>query len=231
MAKFCSNCGAQMQDEDKVCGQCGTFVDSGTASNTGYTATIPVAAPNGYVNNNTRNTELSKNAKVGKIVVLSVVALLGLLMVFGLSKIIGNNTGYKGTLNKYCKAVKDYDVEVMESIVSPLAEDESYYYGYDLEERLDKSLDGQISLIEDKVGDIKKVEYEISKSKTLSKSKLEELLSQYETKFNSDVSDIKEVMDVDLKLKVKGSNKNATFPVSLYLIKQKGGWKILLPSW
>ncbi|MCR5093397.1 MAG: zinc-ribbon domain-containing protein, partial [Lachnospiraceae bacterium] len=24
MAKFCSNCGAQMADDDKVCGQCGT---------------------------------------------------------------------------------------------------------------------------------------------------------------------------------------------------------------
>ena len=231
MAKFCPNCGSQMQDEDKVCGQCGTFVDSGAVSNTGYTATIPTQGTNVNPNFNTRNVEQSKNAKVGKIAVLAVAALVGLLVILGISKIVGNNTGYKGTLNKYCKAVKDYDVETMESIVSPLMEDESYYYNYDLEELLEKSLKTLTSQIEDKVGDIKKIEYEIDKSKTLSKSKLETMLDQYETKYNSDVSDVKEVMDVELKLKVKGSDKNATFPVSLYLVKQKGGWKILLPSW
>lgn len=26
MAKFCGNCGAQLDDDDKVCGQCGTPV-------------------------------------------------------------------------------------------------------------------------------------------------------------------------------------------------------------
>ena len=41
MAKFCGNCGAQLDDGDKVCGQCGTPVNG----NTGTVPSLKVVDP------------------------------------------------------------------------------------------------------------------------------------------------------------------------------------------
>lgn len=217
-----------MQDEDRVCGHCGTPVDlSGTTSNTGYTNTIPTQTINtGYTSNNNNNGQ-SSNAKIGKIVVLSVVALLGLLLLFGVYKIVNSNTGVNGVLNKYCKALKEEDIELLESITSPLYEDYvEDYYRTGLYDVLDYYIINKLDTYEEKVGSISKIDYSITKSKDLRDTVVEKIIEYYEDKYNSDASDVKGVKEVNVKLSVKGSDKNATFNETLYLVKHNGTWKL-----
>ena len=233
MAKFCANCGAPMDDEDRVCGQCGTPAETeGAPLRSEFTAPTPVVA--GFNNaNNGRPVvkQESQNAKVGKIIVLSALALLGLLLMFGVIKIIGNNSGENGVVGKYCKAIQKDDVELLESVTSPLYEDVADYYGYDIEETLQRYIDNKIETMEDKAGTLSKITYEITKSKSYNDKKMEEFIENYEDRYNSDGSDIKEVREVEVKMKAKGSKKTATFTENMYLIKHKSGWKVLLDSY
>lgn len=41
MAKFCGNCGAQLDDGDKVCGQCGTPVNGNAGTVPGLKVVDP----------------------------------------------------------------------------------------------------------------------------------------------------------------------------------------------
>lgn len=207
MAKFCGNCGSQMDDADKVCGQCGTPFAGATVSDA-----TPVAKEKG-------------NNKVVKLIIGVIVAIVAIVVI---ANIAGNYTGYKGTLNKMVKALQNNDTATLESMASSISE-ETYggWYGDDVYDYYDAVISDTLDKYEDAVGPIKKISYEITDATELSDRRMNELKDNLEKLYNMDTSGIKKVVQVDLKIKVKGSKKSSTYHVdNLYMIKENSGWKV-----
>lgn len=206
MAKFCGNCGAQMDDNDKVCGQCGTPAAGGVA------AEKPVAKKKGS----------------NKIVILIIGVIVAIVALVIIANVAGNFTGYKGTVNKMVKALQNNDISTLESLASSVS-DESLgaWYGDDLYDHYDDMISDALDKYEDNVGTIKKISYEITDETELSDRRINELKDNLENLYNMDTSDIKKVVKIDLKITVKGAKKSSTYNVNnLFMIKENGDWKI-----
>lgn len=206
MAKFCGNCGAQMNDTDKVCGQCGTPVAGSSV------AEKPAAKEKGD----------------NKIVKLIIGAIAAIVVIVIIANVAGNFTGYKNTIKKMVKALQNNDTSTLESLASSVSEETfGAWYGDDLYDFYDDKISDTLDKYEDSVGTIKKISYEITDETELSDRRLNELKDNLEDIYNMDTSVIKKVVSVDIKITVKGTKKSSTYNVSdLYMIKENSGWKI-----
>lgn len=213
MAKFCSNCGSQMNDEDKVCGQCGTPV---AGANVNPTPAAAPAADEGKKKNNNIIIAL---------IAIAIVAIVALVVVVNIAS---NFTGYKGTLNKMVKALEDDDTDALIALSSSISDEiNEAWYGDDFEEYYEDAIDSVLDKYEDKVENIKKISYEITDETELSKRNMEDLEEAMVDNYDMDFSDIKKVVKVDLKITVKGSKKSGSYNVEdLIMVKEDGGWKI-----
>lgn len=218
MAKFCANCGAKMEDTDRVCGQCGT----------------PVAAPEvtEEVKQEASKLSLPKD-KVNKIVVLCGIGVAALIVLVILINILSAFTGYRGTLNKAVKALKNENVEALAGITSEIYEVKNSYYSssFDVEDGIEREVKYQLDSFEnDLKAEVKSISYEIEKDDVtvISKRRMENMKEKLEESYNMDTSSIKKIISVRIKLNVKGTNgKKKTYRSDdMYLIKEAGGWKI-----
>lgn len=206
MAKFCGNCGAQMDDADKVCGQCGTPVAGSSVAEK--------SAANEKGNN--------------KIVKLIIGVIAAIVVIVIIANVAGSLTGYKSTIKKMVKALQNNDISTLESLASSINEETfGAWYGDDIYDYYDDMISDTLDKYEDSVGKIKKISFEITDETELSDRRMNELKDNLEDLFNMDTSDIKKVVKVDLKITVKGTKKSSTYNVSsLYMIKENSGWKI-----
>lgn len=213
MAKFCVNCGAQMEDEDRVCGQCGRPIAG--AVNPAPTANV------------------TSKIKGGNNIIKLIIAIVAAVVVLVIAvSVITSFTGYKRTINKMVKALQGNDVATLESLASSISE-ETYgaWFGDDLYDYYDDAVSDTLDKYEDSVGNIKKISYEITDETELSDRRLRELEDNLVDSYNMDTSDIKKVVKVDLKVTVKGTKKSSTYNVNkLFVIKESGGWKIYYGS-
>ncbi|MBQ0028292.1 MAG: hypothetical protein KBS96_06790 [Lachnospiraceae bacterium] len=311
MAKFCANCGAQMDDFDRVCGQCGTPDMNVPADNMGMPpmqgdmgmgmppmqgdmnmgmppmqgdmnmgmppmqgdmgmgmppmqGDMGMGMPpmqgdmgmngpmggnmgmnmNGPMGGNMgmnnpmggKKIKLPKPAGQGnndasKYVKLGIIAVVAIIVIVIFANILSSFTGYKATLNKMVKAIANDDIDTLEKIASSVSEEQiADYYGknkdpYDVyESRVDDTLD----TFEDRVGEVKKITYKIVDTKELSDRRLEDIKDEWVDNYNLDTDDIKKIVEVEIKLSVKGKKKSASYNVDrLYMIKESGKWKVL----
>lgn len=213
MAKFCANCGAQMNDEDKVCGQCGTPAVS---------AAVKPAA----------SDQAGKNKGSNKIIKLIAGVIIAVVVIVIAVNIAGSYTGYKGTVNKMVKALQKNDVAALEALASIISKETlGAWYGEDLYDYYDEAVSDALDIFEDSVGPIKKISYEITDETEVSARRVEELEDYLVEIYNMDTSSIKKIVKVNLKLTVKGTKKSSTYNTNeLYMIKESGGWKIYYGS-
>lgn len=214
MAKFCANCGAEMADTDRVCGQCGTPAP---------VESVPVA-PIGE--------EVTADSKNNKIIVLVAAAIVAVVALVVIVNIVSNFTGKKGVIRKMCNAIVKEDIDALDAIDSSISE-EIYEasYGDDYLDVYEKRVENTLDTFEDKVGEIKSVKFEIVDETEYSDRKMEDIKEELEDDFNMDTSDIKKIVETKVKLTVKGKKKSASYTVDdLYLVKEKGGWKIFYGS-
>lgn len=213
MAKFCANCGAQMNDEDKVCGQCGTPAVS--------VAVKPAASD-----------QAGKNKESNKIIKLIAGVIIAVVVIVIAVNIAGSYTGYKGTVNKMVKALQKNDVATLEALASIISKETlGAWYGEDLYDYYDEAVSDALDIFEDSVGPIKKISYEITDETEVSARRVEELEDYLVEIYNMDTSSIKKIVKVNLKLTVKGTKKSSTYNTNeLYMIKESGGWKIYYGS-
>jgi len=156
MAKFCGNCGAQLDDGDKVCGQCGTPVNG----NAGTVPGLKVVDPE-------KKKKMAKRIK--GIVALVIVVALAITGV----KVYLSFTGTNGLVRKVMTAYEDYDVD---SLVA-LSSDMYYYFDSDdyVDEYFEDAVGKYIDNFESSVGHSYKLTYEVDEIYDLSKRKQEEI--------------------------------------------------------
>lgn len=200
MAKFCAKCGAHMEDSDLVCGQCGT--------------------PSGYAgpSNNSKNK--------GSLFAILGGAIAAIIILVVIINIVVASSGYKSTLNKMVKAIKNNDSMQLEEISSSI--NYEIYGSFDYEEMLDNFLEYRLDDYEDRVdGEVRNISYEIRDKSEITGRKTEKYKDKLSDEYSIDTDSIKKMVKVKLKLTVKGSKKSISDTIEdLYLIQENGRWKI-----
>lgn len=207
MAKFCGNCGAQLDDNAKVCGQCGTPV--GTLS----------AIPSVKIVDPEKQKKTKKTLKLicGLIAIL-VVAIVAI-------NIVSNFTGCKGLLRKVMNAYENYDIDKIVSLSSDM-----YYYGEEdwVEYYFEYSLGEDMDYFEAYVGHDYKLRYDVQDIYTLPERKLRSILDTVETSFpDYDVSSISQVKIADVEVTAKKGAASTSIAVQVTMAKENGSWKLL----
>ncbi len=212
MARFCANCGSPLGVSDRVCGNCGTPAQD-----------VPAGSQPARTQSVMANAENSRDIRKLAIIPIAVVAVIVFVVVA--SKLVGNVTGYKGTIRKMVKAMQDYDMAELESMASSISDE---IYGSNGLNSYENMVTNVLDGYEDKVGTIDKISYEITDTSELSEIKLKQAKNILVDNYNIDVGNIKKIMHVEMILTVKGSEKSASYNVDeLYLIKEGGKWKLL----
>ena len=114
MAKYCGNCGNKLDDDARVCDQCGT----------------PWGGQN--VNHHSEKTKSKKRTGLLILVLLFIIGVLGAV------KIIPQYTGYRGFLRKVMSAYEKYDIDALVAMSSDV------YYYFDAENAAEESFKDSI---------------------------------------------------------------------------------------
>ncbi len=217
MAKFCGSCGAQMDDNDKVCGNCGTPVPGAAKIN---------------VPSKEEVASVAGSDKVKKILPVAIVAVVAVVVIIVAVKILSGITGYNGAVNKMAKALKDNDNEALYNLSSCISDEiNESWYGEDFYDQYDRQISSVLDKYEDKVGNIKKISVKINDATEVSDRKFNSYREDLQNAYNMDTSAIKKMVKLDITITVKGSKKSAVYNVdNLVAVKESGGWKLLYNS-
>ena len=209
MAKFCGNCGAQLDDNARVCGQCGTPVD-------GNQSKIPGLK---VVNPEEKKKQMKKVKIVIAIVIVVVIAIVGV-------KITLNFTGTNGFVRNVMKAYEEYDIDALVNLSS-----EMYYYSdYDnyVDEYFENFVGSNIDSFESSVGHSYKMSYKIEEIYDLSQRKQDEMIKDIEYLYPKfDVDTISKISVANVKVTAKQGSKSVNKDVKITMSKEGKKWKIL----
>lgn len=209
MAKFCGNCGAQMDDDAKVCGQCGTPIEENV-----------VKAPEVKAVDPEKKKEMAKKVKgVITLVIVAAVAIVAVKMISGFS-------GTKGLVRKIMTAYEKYDIDTIVSLSSDM-----YYYS-DAEDYVDEyfeyAVGKNLDSFEDSVGHNYKMSYEVEEIYDLSQRKQDETLKAIEDRYpDFDLDIIKKIAVADVKVTAKQGSKSASKTVNIIMSKEGKTWRLL----
>lgn len=212
MAKFCGNCGNQLNDNDRVCGNCGMPCQN-----------LPVVQQYAGVPAVKKQMNPKTKKRIKLIAILSGVLIVLIIVAVIAFNIISENTGYKGTLNKAMDAFEKYDIDTLISMTSDIS------FGSmdatDIEKYISRTVSAKLDQYEKEAGHDMDLSYEITDSYKLSERKFKEFLDYAEDYYHYDTSDISEIMVVNLKVTAKGSKGEDTFNSNdLYLVKERDSW-------
>lgn len=208
MAKFCGNCGTQLEDNAKVCGNCGTPLDGAYTNIPGLKVTDPE-----------KQKKMKKTVKrVVGLVLLVAVAIIGF-------NVVSQFTGYNGLLRKVMTAYEKYDIDTLVSLSSDM-----YYYGEEdwVDYYFDYSVGNDLDSFEASVGHSYKLTYEINETYVMSDRKVDEMLSEIEYSYpDFDVSIIEKVVVADLTVTAKQGSKSVNQDMNIVMTKENGTWRLL----
>lgn len=215
MSKFCGNCGAQVEDDARVCGNCGAVLSK------------DMAMPEMNMDQG-GNTQVNRKNNVRLIIMIAAIAAAAVIVILLAVRIVGDNTGYKGTLKKYFKGIQNCDAT---SILSCLSNGDLEYfessYGNDYEDTASDDMDDMKDSFDDKFGSDYKVTYKIKSSRKMSKHDFEDFRDNLEDYYNFDTDGISQAMNVRVRYKIKGSDGSDSDTVSMVMVKDNGKWKII----
>lgn len=209
MAKFCGNCGAQMDDDAKVCGQCGTPIEENA-----------VKAPEVKAVDPEKKKEMAKKVKgVVTLVIVAAVAIVAVKMISGFS-------GTKGLVRKIMTAYEKYDIDTIVSLSSDM------YYYTDAEDYVDEyfeyAVGKNLDSFEDSVGHNYKMSYEVEEIYDLSQRKKDEMMKTIEDVYpDFDLDIIKKIAVADVKVTAKQGSKSASKTVNIIMSKEGKTWRLL----
>ncbi len=242
MSKFCANCGAQMDDESMFCSECGTRVEQeveAQAQTEDYEAPAenyeaPVENYEAPVDEyeapaEVKSGDFMKKIKENKFLVgfVGFVAVVVLIIVLACT----GGGGYKSAIDTSIAVTYKGKAKQIEKL-APKEYWEWYedQYDADLDDVIDNfedSWEDRDEALEDDYGKNYKVSYKVEKSKKLSDKKLKAIATHLKDKYDISKKDVKEAMDIDIELTIKGSEDDDSTDISFYLVKVRGDWYII----
>lgn len=208
MAKFCGNCGTQLEDNAKICGQCGTPLDGASTKIPGLKVIDP--------------EKQKKLKKMGK----RIVALVALVIVAVIAfNVVAQYTGANGLLRKVMSAYKEYDIDTLISLSSDM-----YFYGEEdwVEYYFEYNVGDDLDSFESSVGHSYKLTYEVNEIYTVSDRKLDDMLDQIEYSYaDFDIGMIEKIVIADLTVTAKQGSKSVSRDMNIVMSKENGSWRLL----
>ena len=208
MAKFCGNCGTQLEDNAKICGNCGAPLDGVSTNIPGLKVTDPE-----------KQKKMKKTVK--RVVGLAIFVAVAIIAF----NVVSQFTGYNGLLRKVMTAYENYDIDTLVSLSSDM-----YYYGEEdwVEYYFEYSVGDDLDSFESSVGHSYKLTYEVNETYVMSERKVDEMLSEIEYSYSDfDVSVIEQVVVADLTVTAKQGNKSVNQDMNIVMTKEDGTWRLL----
>ena len=208
MAKFCGNCGTQLEDNAKICGNCGTPLDGASTNIT----SLKVVDPE-------KQKKVKKTVK--RVFVLAILVAVAIVAF----NIVSQFTGYNGLLRKVMTAYESYDIDTLVSLSSDM-----YYYGEEdwVEYYFEYNVGDALDSFESSVGHSYKLTYEVNETYVMSERKEEEMMSEIEYSYSDfDVSVIEEVVVADVTVTAKQGSKSVNRDMDIVMTKEDGTWRLL----
>lgn len=209
MAKYCGNCGAKLEDSDKICGQCGMLVNNELLNLSGV-KNIDKAEKRKKIKKNLRWTAFF-------IVFIAISVIVGSLF--------WQFTGYNGLLRKVMNAYERYDIDTLILLSSDL-----YYYGNEdfAENYYEDRVGADLDLFEQSVGLNYKISYKINDVYDLPERRLNEILDMLESSnIGYDAAQIERIAVSDITVTAEQGNKSIVQDINIFLTKEDGTWKLL----
>lgn len=213
MAKYCGNCGAQMDDSVRICGNCGTPFESST--------TLPRMT---YVDPEKKKKTRRKIMKTFKICAwlfcLMLVAVITFQIVFAF-------TGSNGLLRKVMAAYEDYDISTLVFLSSDM-----YFYGkedsIEAEDYYSNYVGYSLDAFESAVGHSYKISYEVNEIYTVSERKLAGMIEEIKYNYpDFDTDVITKIVIADLMVTAKRGDKSIAQNISVVMSKENRSWRLL----
>lgn len=222
MAQFCTNCGAQMDDNATVCGNCGTAL----------------AAPAGGVNANAAVNAVNDIKKKVPTKLIAPIAggVVALILLIVIISAVASGGGVKGTIKDSFEAYVKGDAKKFADCVYLFGDKETKE---DLIEGIDDDKEDILEAIEDEYGkNVKIKKVEIKKEKDIDKDgkKFDEYIESLESVADSrDVDfktkDIKAIKVVDFNVTVEGKDDEDTLKYEdIVFVKTSDGWQFTFIS-
>lgn len=213
MAKFCGNCGAQMDDNAAVCGYCGVRLENGQVG----------VVKNFKVDNPEKKKKIKKYVTIGA----SVVAVIIVISILG--SIISNFTGYKGCLRKTMKAFEKSDTtaftKIATGIIDELDEDDADYY---IENAIEYYANYVKDEFEDRVGHNYKLDYKVDEYFELEGRKFDDFIDYLEDCSHEDIDvSIDKIEIAEVTVIAKKGKKSRDIQIQVVMSKENGSWRLL----
>ncbi|NLZ47075.1 MAG: zinc ribbon domain-containing protein [Clostridiales bacterium] len=218
MAKFCSTCNTKLSEDSPICTTCGQPTD-----------TAIITDPNQREDNGTAVKSVPNyRVIIGLAIVLSIIVVIVALI----TSLSGDSTGYHGVVTKYFKAIKDKNGSVLiETYPKNLVENTKknlYQTGFDtVNEYYATEAKGIKKEYEDELGKIKSISYKITNTDRLTNNEIKFVEGFVINADTGNKVNVSKGYNLDLGVKIKGSDKSSTIKYKAVVFKADGDWCIL----
>lgn len=220
MAKFCGNCGAASDDNANICGNCGAPFAASKSGAGNILSKIP-----GVSNININSEQKDLITKIAKIAVPAIAGLVAVLVL--IFAIIVPNTGARGAVKKYFKAIVKEDVKAYIELMPEInkvnyEENESMNLEDDIEDYLKEEKD----YLEDEYGKNVKIKIKVTEVDELSNKRKDAIEEEYERTEGVSKGDFEDAVEVEFDITIKGKDDKDEGDGKVIVIKEEGKWKI-----
>lgn len=161
----------------------------------------------------------------GKVIKVLIASLVLLVLFLVVANILGNTADYYSTVKKMVGCIENNDSEKLESCASSMS-----IAALGGEEKAHESITADIKKIMDKynaeVGRITNASYTVTNEQELSIERVEAIKKQFSDLYGLDTGGIKRILKVGIILKLKGELSDRDYQMSIYLVRESGGWKL-----
>lgn len=230
MSKFCTKCGATLDDNASFCTTCGakfeTAPQTANTANANENATI---LEKFKANANADGVKkLTSNPNFSKYVGLGAVALVAIILIVVLCSLF--TAGYKKTLNKYYDAVEEKDGALLMECYSEYELDfvaeRRDIKKKDLEKTYKATAKSSYEYYKEEYGRDFKIKYKVADKEKVEKSDLKDMEEYLQLKFDKKKLKVSKAYLLDLEVTIKGDDDEDTEDVEVYVLKIDGKWCI-----
>lgn len=229
MSKFCTNCGALMEDESVFCTSCGAKNEEQAAPVEMAEEQAPVVAAEeapaaknfiekaiDWVKANALKTIIAAGAAI--VVIILAIILLG-------------GKPYQSAINNY-QAMLNGKGNKLEKMAPKeyweYMEDENE--DFDLDEAKDQFEEGYeatLEFLEEKYGDNVRIKIKVADEKKLKDKKVKDLADALNEKYDIKKKSVKQAYELELEVSIKGSDDEDEEEMELYAVKIGSKWYLV----
>jgi RNA polymerase subunit RPABC4/transcription elongation factor Spt4 len=206
MSKFCENCGAEMDDNQVVCPNCGNGAEAEAVK-----AEEKVAEAT-----QTTTSSAAKSDNVKKYAIIGGIAAAVVILIAIIASILSG--GWKKPINNYFKGMEKGNLKTYTKAFPDFYNDK-----VDLD---DDDMDKLHDSLEDSYGKNIKIKYEVTKKENIKKDDLKKVQEYIEKVYDEDVK-VTAGKEVKVKATIKGKDDSDTDTQKMYVYKINGKWKLL----